>query len=88
MVYIGHDFEVGDKNVFTPNVTIGGVSKIGNNCYIGIGSTILNSKQIGDEVLIGGGAVVIKNIEDYSKNVGNPSRCIGYHREEGLEVHF
>ncbi len=86
MVYIGHDFVIGDKNVFTPKVTIGGNARIGSNCYIGINATVLNKKVIGDEALIGGGAVVIKHIDSYSKNVGNPSRCIGYHEAEGLEV--
>lgn len=88
MVYIGHDFTIGDKNVFAPKVSVGGDSRIGNSSYIGIGSTILNNKTIGDEALVGGGAVVIKDVEAYSKNVGNPSRCIGYHKETGLEVHL
>lgn len=87
-VYIGHDFLIGHLNVFAPSSTIGGSSQIQNNNYIGLGSTILNDKSIGEECLIGGGAVVIKDIESYTKNVGNPSRVIGSHKEEGLKVNL
>lgn len=30
--------------------------------------------------------VVIRHTEPYSKNVGNPSKIIGYHEEEGIQM--
>lgn len=85
-VYIGHDFSIGDNNVITPGCRIGGNSRIENNCFIGIGATIVNKVTISEESLVGAGAVVIKSTEPYSKNVGNPSRVLGYHQNEGLKV--
>lgn len=85
-VYLGHDFVMGDKNVITPGCTIGGNCRIAGNCYIGLNATILNKICIAEETLIGAGSVVIRDTEAYSKNVGNPSRVIGTHKEEGLRM--
>jgi len=85
-VYLGHDFILGDNNVIAPGCNIGGKCKIGNTCYIGLGSTVLNGTTVAEETLIGAGSVVIKDTEPYSRNVGNPSRIIGYHREEGVKL--
>ena len=84
-VYLGHDFTLGNNNVITPGCKIGGSCTIENNCYIGIGATIKNNTMISEESLVGAGSVVIKNTEPFSKNVGNPSRVLGYH-QEGLKV--
>ena len=83
-VYLGHGFKLGDNNVITAGCSIGGDCDFKNNCYIGLGSTIVNNTTIEEETLIGAGCVVIRNTEPYSKNVGNPSRIIGYHKEEGI----
>lgn len=49
---------------------------IGNNCYIGTGSTILGPVRIGNNVTIGAGSVVTKDIPDNSVVAGNPARII------------
>jgi sugar O-acyltransferase (sialic acid O-acetyltransferase NeuD family) len=85
-VYIGHDFTLGNNNVITPGCNIGGECVIENNCYIGIGATIKNKTMISEETLVGAGSLVIKNTEPFSKNIGNPSRVLGYHQQEGLKV--
>jgi len=87
-VYIGHDFKIGNNNVITPGCKIGRNCVVANNCYIGLGSTIINKAMISEESLVGAGSVIIKNTEPYSKNVGNPSRIIGYHQQEGLKVNL
>jgi sugar O-acyltransferase (sialic acid O-acetyltransferase NeuD family) len=86
-VYMGHNFMVGDHNFISPGCNIGGFSTIKNKCYIGLGATIINSITIEEETLVGAGAVIIKNTEPFSKNVGNPSRVIGYHKEEGINLY-
>lgn len=85
-VYLGHDFRVGDHNVFAPGTKFGGRCIVENSCYVGLGATVIDSRKIAEETLIGAGSVVIKDTEPYSKNVGNPSRVIGYHREEGIKM--
>ncbi len=83
-VYLGHDFTIGNNNFIAAGCNIGGNCIIENTCYIGLGATITNNTSITEESLIGAGSVVIRHTEPYSKNVGNPSRIIGYHKEEGI----
>lgn len=85
-VYLGHDFDLGSHNTIAAGSTIGGNCRIRNLCYIGMGSTVVNNIAVEEETLLGAGSVVIRNTEPYSKNVGNPSRIIGYHREEGIQM--
>ncbi|MEI8216419.1 MAG: hypothetical protein WCF96_04915 [Eubacteriales bacterium] len=85
-IYLGHDFIIGSHNVISPGCNIGGMSKIEDLCYIGLGSTIIEHVAIARETLIGAGSLVIRNTEPFSKNVGNPSRVIGYHEREGIQM--
>jgi sugar O-acyltransferase (sialic acid O-acetyltransferase NeuD family) len=85
-VYLGHNFIMGNNNVISPGCTIGGNCHMKNTSFIGIGATIIDNITIAEETLVGAGSVVIKNTEPYSKNAGNPSRILGYHREEGIKM--
>lgn len=85
-VYLGHEFKLGNDIEITAGCTIGGECEIEDTCYIGLGSTIINHTRIARENLIGAGSTVVKNTEPYTKNVGNPSRIIGYHQEEGVRM--
>ncbi|WP_185752397.1 acyltransferase [Butyrivibrio sp. AE2032] len=49
---------------------------IGDNCWIGDKVIILPGTNIGEGCVIGGGAVVTKDIPSYSIAVGNPARVI------------
>lgn len=49
---------------------------IGNNVYIGNNAMLLPGIHVGDNVLIGAGAVVTKNIPNNSVAVGVPARVI------------
>lgn len=49
---------------------------IGNNVFLGWGCTILPGAQIGNNVVIGAGAVVSGKIEDNSVYAGNPAKKI------------
>jgi acetyltransferase-like isoleucine patch superfamily enzyme len=51
-------------------------TKIGNNCFIGINSIIMPGVTIGNEVIIGAGSVVTKNIPDNCIAAGNPAKII------------
>ena len=85
-VYLGHDFKIADHNFIGVGCKIGGNCNIKNTCYIAMGSTIINNIIIEEETLIGAGSVVIRNTEPYSKNVGNPTRVLGYHKAEGIKM--
>ena len=70
---IGHDTKVGDFCSFMPNVDIGGETIIANNVYMGTNSTIINMKNICSDVVIGAGAIVVKDINTEGVYVGNPA---------------
>ncbi len=49
---------------------------IGNDCWLGYGVVVLPGKSIGDGAVVGAYALVNKDIEPYTVNVGNPARQI------------
>lgn len=49
---------------------------IGENCYIGTGSTILGPVKIGNNVTIAAGAVVVKDVPDNCIVAGNPAKVV------------
>lgn len=52
--------------------------RVGDDCYIGGGATIL--ADVGDHCVIGAGAVVLEPVADYAIVAGNPARVIGDRR--------
>ena len=56
---------------------------IGKDCVIGINSIIMPGVHIGDQVVIGGGTIVTKDIPSNSIAVGNPAKVI----KSGIKVH-
>jgi acetyltransferase-like isoleucine patch superfamily enzyme len=49
---------------------------IGNNCFIAVGAIILPGVKIGDEVIVGAGAVVTKDVPSNCVVAGNPAKII------------
>lgn len=49
---------------------------IGDNVYIAANATVIGGIHIGNNVIIGAGSVVVKDIPDNSVVVGNPARVI------------
>jgi len=50
--------------------------RIGERCFIGGGSTILPGVTIGDEVIVGAGAVVLEDVPPRCIVGGNPARIL------------
>ena len=49
---------------------------IGKRCFIAVGATILPGVKIGDEVIVGAGAVVTKDVPSNVIVAGNPAKII------------
>ena len=51
--------------------------KIGNNCFIGMGTIMLPGTEIGDNCIVGAGSVVTKKYNVSGMVIaGNPAKCI------------
>ena len=75
---VGHNCIIGENCILTSNVIIAGSSKIGNDVYLGISSSVKNAIIIGDNSKVGQGAVVIKNIPNNEVWIGNPAKKINH----------
>ena len=49
---------------------------IGKNCFIAVSAIILPGVRVGDEVIVGAGAVVTKDVPPTSIVAGNPAKII------------
>lgn len=73
---IGHDCHINDYNTFSPLVGISGHVKTGKRVYFGTTSSCHEKVDIVDDVIIGMGSVVIKNIKEKGTYIGVPTRKI------------
>lgn len=64
------------KNKNDEKIDVFGKIKIGNNVHIGLNSIIMPGVTIGDNCIIGAGAIVTKNVADNSIMVGIPAKKI------------
>lgn len=75
---IGHDVRIDDFCSLMPNTDLGGFCQIGKRCFLGTNSTVIPERKIGDDVLIGAGAIVVRNFtKPHLTLVGNPARKLG-----------
>lgn len=71
---IEHDNIIEDFVHISPNVSLGGTVKVGENTHVGIGTTVKNNIEICNNCIIGAGAVVVKNIMEEGTYVGVPAK--------------
>ncbi|RKZ29861.1 serine O-acetyltransferase [bacterium] len=91
-VVIGETTVIGDNVTLFQGVTLGGTGKVkgkrhptlGNNIVVGCGAKILGDIKIGDEVRIGAGSVVVRDVDHDCTVVGIPGRVVV---SKGRKVH-
>lgn len=71
---IGHDAIMHSHSFIAANVLIAGLSEVGMRCMIGNGVTFIDHIHVCDDVTIGGGATVVKNITEKGVYVGTPAK--------------
>ena len=95
---------VGDMTMFGPNVATAGHPilpelraqgyqynapvHIGRNCWIGAGVVIVPGVTIGDNVVVGAGSIVTKDLPDNVVAVGNPCKVLREVNEHDREYYF
>lgn len=83
-IWVDESSRIGSNCTILPRVLLGKkkpgmvppLIHIGNDCYIGTGSTVLGPITIGNNVTIGAGSVVLKDCPDNVVVVGNPANVI------------
>jgi len=73
---IDHESVISEYTHICPGVNIAGGVRIGSNCFVGIGSSIIQNITIGNNVLIGAGSLVINDIPSNKKVYGVPARIV------------
>lgn len=76
-VYLGTGVEMDDFSYAAGKAYIGSYVKVKEGGYLGPSSSVLEFVQLKEWSLVGMGSVVIKDVEAYTKVVGNPVRVIG-----------
>jgi len=90
--------EIGDGTIFAPGVKIISANhdpqdlsqwkldrpiKIGKNCWIGANAVILPGVELGDNVIVGAGAVVTNSFPDNVIVAGNPATIVKHSHSGG-----
>jgi acetyltransferase EpsM len=74
---IGHGSTLDDYSYVANNACIGANVVLREGAYLGTNCSTIENIVIGKWSLVGLGSVVIKDVPDFCKVVGNPSRVIG-----------
>lgn len=71
-----HPIEIEDRHKQDKSLIKAKEIKIGKNCFIGCNSIILKGTVLGDNCVVGAGAVVSGKFEPNSVIVGNPAKVV------------
>lgn len=69
---IDHDSKIGDFVHISPGAHLAGTVSVGNISWLGISSIVKNNVTICEDVIVGAGGVVVKNINESGTYVGVP----------------
>lgn len=73
-VFISHNVTVGEDTFVVGEAILFGSSSTGKRCLISGNATLMNLVHVGDESIVGAGAVVVKSVPEKSRVKGNPAR--------------
>ena len=73
-VVLGHDVKIGSFNTIMPAVRISGEVIIGEGNFFGVGSIVLQQLNIGNNVRLGAGGVLMTKPRDGQLYIGNPAK--------------
>jgi len=59
--HIGHDAVIEDHCFITSHVVVSGYVRVGARSFLGVNSTLRNSITLGEQTLVGAGAIVMKD---------------------------
>ena len=74
LVHIAHNCHIHRGAFLTACAELSGGVRVGRNAWIGPNASVIQKVNIGQEALVGIGAVVTKDIEEFAVFAGNPAR--------------
>jgi sugar O-acyltransferase (sialic acid O-acetyltransferase NeuD family) len=73
---VDHDSILDNAVHICPGANLSGAVSVGFGAWVGVGSSVKQGIKIGQHALIGAGSVVVADILDSAKVVGNPAKQI------------
>lgn len=73
---VDHDCVISSGAHVAPRAALAGNVHVGTASFLGVGSNVIPNQHIGDDVIIGAGAVVISDIGNHATFAGVPARSI------------
>lgn len=73
---VDHECEIGPAAHICPNASLAGRVMVAQGAFVGIGSSVIQCRSIGEWATVGAGAVVTRDIPAHSTAVGVPARVI------------
>ena len=67
---------VGDFAHLSPQSALGGRARVGLRTHVGIGATLIQLARVGDDCVVGAGAVVLKEVAAGLTVIGVPARVL------------
>lgn len=73
---VEHDCRVGHFAHLSPRATIGGRVDVADLSWLGMGSTVLPGLRVGTGSIVGAGATVLQDVDDWMVVAGSPARIV------------
>ena len=71
---IGHDVRIGAYASFMGNVMVNGGCSVGEAAYIGSSASLIPRRRVGEDAVVGAGAVVFRHVAPGTTVLGNPAK--------------
>jgi UDP-N-acetylglucosamine acyltransferase len=68
--HIGHDCQIGSRNIFANNSTLAGHVEVGDGCIVGAFSAVHQFCRVGNHAFMGGFTVATMDVLPFMKTVG------------------
>jgi len=76
---VGHDAIIEEFVTIYPGVNVSGNVKVASGAELGTGSKVIQGVHIGENTIVGSGAVVVKHLPKNCTAVGAPAKPIKFH---------
>lgn len=71
---VSHDVIIGAHSFLAPAVRVAGGTRVGECCFLGINTIVINEIKLGKNVQTAAGSVVTKNLPDHVLAAGIPAK--------------